>query len=48
MALGKKTGGRQKGSRNLSTRESKAKFQGLVDETSDILMNIARNGKIEF
>ena len=46
MALGKKTGGRQKGSKNLSTRDMRAKAQAYGDDMIEVLVKIAKNGKL--
>ena len=40
MALGRKTGGRQKGSLNLSTREMREMAQGMAKDVLDTLKNI--------
>jgi hypothetical protein len=46
MALGKKTGGRQKGSKNLSTRDMRAKAQAYGDDMIEVLVKIAKNAKL--
>ena len=46
MALGKKTGGRQKGSTNVSTREMRAAAQAHGKDMIDVLVKIAKNGKL--
>ncbi len=43
MALGRKTGGRQKGAPNRATREIKAAFQKHGDELVDALLTLTRS-----